>query len=290
MTRLTEIGFKTAAFESETGKVKDNQVAKLEALHEIGQALMSEYDLDLLLSTIVNEASRLLGSEETILFLADDRNEVLYARAQKTDTSELPRLISLKTSDSVIVNVYRTGSTMRLAGEDVQIATGLLGTAMLAVQIGFRGERLGVLAAYNWSKDKGFQQEDEFFLSAVSSYAAIAIRNSRLMRQKDVLATTDPLTQLYNRRAFDDALHGEIARAHRYGTPVGLILLDVDHYKEFNDEFGHQAGDERLIHLGNILCNQLRESDRAFRIGGDEFAVLAPHVDNAALTLSLIHI
>ena len=53
---------------------------------------------------------------------------------------------------------------------------------------------------------------------------------------------------------------------------------------DFNDRFGHQAGDEQLMRLGNILCNQLRESDRAFRIGGDEFAVLVPHVDNSTLS------
>jgi diguanylate cyclase (GGDEF)-like protein len=263
--------------------VSVQNVDKLKALHEIGQTITSQHDLDLLLPEIVEAASLMLDCEEIMLFLADDRDEVLYARAQKTDTSELPRLISLKTSDSLIVNVFRTGDTARLEGDKLHIATGLLGTAMLAVQVGHSGERLGVLAACNWTKDRSFSQEDEYFLSAVSSYAAIAIRNSRIMRHKDVLAITDGLTGLYNRRAFDDALHNEVSRALRYGTPVGLILLDIDSFKEFNEQHGHQAGDERLIHLATVLREQLRESDSAFRIGGDEFAVLAPQADSGSL-------
>jgi diguanylate cyclase (GGDEF)-like protein len=103
------------------------------------------------------------------------------------------------------------------------------------------------------------------------------------MRHKDVLAITDGLTELYNRRAFDDALHNEVSRALRYGTPVGLILLDIDSFKQFNEQHGHQAGDQRLIHLATVLREQLRESDSAFRIGGDEFAVLAPQADRGSL-------
>jgi diguanylate cyclase (GGDEF)-like protein len=262
-----------------------DQVDRLKTLHEIGQALTSVYDLDLLLSTIVEAASSMLDSEETTLYLVDEKNEVLYARAQKTDTSELPRLLSLKTSDSVIVDVYRSDRTCRLAGEDVRVATGLLGTAMLAVPLSIHGDRLGALAAYNWSKPKSFSQEDEYFLSAVSAYAAIAIRNSRVMRKKEIQASTDALTKLYNRRAFNEAIYSSVDHAQRYGTPLGLMLLDLDNYKQFNDQFGHQSGDDRLIHIGNVLCHKIRDSDKAFRIGGDEFAVLAPHVDTWALSV-----
>lgn len=265
------------------GTVGISQVDKLQALHEIGRAITSQFDLDLLLPMIVDAASTIINCEETTLYLVDTTNEVLYARAQKTETSELPKLLKLRTSDSLIADVFRSGEPVRLAGEEIRIVTGLLGTAILAVPLGTFGERLGVLAAYNWKKGHEFDESDEYFFSAVSAYAAIAIRNSRMMREKDKLVMTDSLTQLSSRRAFDDALPFEVARAQRYGSTIGLIVLDVDCFKDYNDDLGHPAGDERLRQLGRTIRSQIRQSDRAFRIGGDEFAVLLPHVNDGNL-------
>ncbi len=89
-------------------------------------------------------------------------------------------------------------------------------------------------------------------------------------------ATTDPLTRLKNRRAFfeDGARH--LAMARRYGTDVSVIVADLDHFKHINDNYGHQAGDEALIAVAQILQNLTRTEDTVARIGGEEFALLLP--------------
>jgi diguanylate cyclase (GGDEF)-like protein len=100
----------------------------------------------------------------------------------------------------------------------------------------------------------------------------------RLERQ----SRADPLTGLGNRRAFDEALAAELARARRAERPLGLVIVDVDHFKRFNDRHGHQAGDDALASVGRVLLAEARAGDRACRIGGEEFAVVLPGADEAA--------
>ncbi len=100
-------------------------------------------------------------------------------------------------------------------------------------------------------------------------------------------AVTDPLTGLYNRRLFSETFERELNRGRRYGSPLGLVVLDLHRFKEVNDKHGHPRGDEVLRAAAATLKKALRTSDFAFRIGGDEFALLLPQTDaEQALALS----
>ncbi len=90
-------------------------------------------------------------------------------------------------------------------------------------------------------------------------------------------ALRDPLTGLLNRRFFDAGLEKEILRSRRSGNPVSLLILDIDHFKNFNDEYGHEAGDAVLRSIGQLLQTQVRGSDVACRFGGEEFVILMPN-------------
>jgi len=100
-------------------------------------------------------------------------------------------------------------------------------------------------------------------------------------------AVTDELTGLFNRRAFNLRLHEEVVRAQRYGSPVSLVMMDLDGFKQINDSMGHGAGDALLTSVGMLLKSQLRATDVAFRYGGDEFAlVLASTTESDAWVVS----
>ena len=99
-------------------------------------------------------------------------------------------------------------------------------------------------------------------------------------------AVTDPLTGLYNRRLFGETFEKELNRARRYNVPLGLVILDLHRFKEVNDKHGHPRGDDVLRAAAATLKRSLRTSDSAFRIGGDEFALLLPQTDPAQ-TLAL---
>src|SRR6266403_156771 len=107
------------------------------------------------------------------------------------------------------------------------------------------------------------------------------------LKKLQLNAVTDPLTDLYNRRLFAETFEKELNRARRYGQPLGLVMLDLHRFKEVNDKHGHPRGDEVLRAAAATLKKALRTSDSAFRIGGDEFALLLPQTDaEQALGLS----
>src|SRR5947209_6651894 len=107
------------------------------------------------------------------------------------------------------------------------------------------------------------------------------------LKRLELNAVTDPLTGLHNRRLFAETFEKELNRARRYSQPLGLVTLDLHRFKEVNDKQGHPRGDDVLRAAAGTLKKALRTSDSAFRIGGDEFALLLPHTDSPqALALS----
>jgi diguanylate cyclase (GGDEF)-like protein len=106
---------------------------------------------------------------------------------------------------------------------------------------------------------------------------ARAVRERNMMRELERLSRQDGLTKILNRRAFDERFPDEVERAHRQNYPLMYAVIDIDNFKEYNDEHGHQEGDKILINLAEILKDCTRDSvDLCFRLGGDEFAVLLP--------------
>jgi diguanylate cyclase (GGDEF)-like protein len=107
---------------------------------------------------------------------------------------------------------------------------------------------------------------------------ALRERMAELERARH-LAATDPLTGLANRRAFGEAVRRELARAERAGTPLAVVMLDIDDFKHINDELGHGAGDEVLRAVSRAAREGTRKGDIVARLGGDEFALLLPDAD-----------
>jgi diguanylate cyclase (GGDEF)-like protein len=144
---------------------------------------------------------------------------------------------------------------------------------LLALPMVVGARVVGVLECEN-DQALSLSGEDLDVLETLSSHAATAIEAARLHGETAALSQTDALTRLFNRRRLDDDLVTETYRCQRYGRPLALIMLDVDHFKTFNDTHGHQRGDEVLEELGKVLTGVIRASDTAYRYGGEEFTVL----------------
>lgn len=110
----------------------------------------------------------------------------------------------------------------------------------------------------------------------LSSTRKALIRELVFNERLENLSLVDPLTQLYNRRALEQMLGKEVTRANRQGTPLSVVLLDLEHFKDINENLGTQAGDELLVVASKLLRATFRGSDSVFRYGGDEFIVVMP--------------
>ena len=130
------------------------------------------------------------------------------------------------------------------------------------------------------SRDSGaFPEAAQKELSMLALQAAEALVRTRLYEQAEKMATTDGLTGLLNRRTFNSQLQGRLREAQRYGRPLSLLLLDVDHFKKVNDTHGHPAGDAVLRSVARLLAKEARETDIVARYGGEEMALILPETE-----------
>ncbi|MGB0386767.1 MAG: histidine kinase N-terminal 7TM domain-containing protein [Ardenticatenaceae bacterium] len=151
--------------------------------------------------------------------------------------------------------------------------------SMMVAPISFRGEIIGALSAFNRPDDPDFTQRDGQLLMAMANQAAIAIANTRLFNEVQRRAITDELTELNNRRHFFVLAEQEFGQAIGSGEPLSAIMFDIDHFKSFNDNYGHAIGDEVLRCVANTTRQSLRGSDVIGRYGGEEFAIILPDTD-----------
>jgi diguanylate cyclase (GGDEF)-like protein len=133
-------------------------------------------------------------------------------------------------------------------------------------------------------RPRSYEPEELRFLSTFAGTVSIAVDNARLYGEQARLAVTDGLTGLFNHKYFHEGLLAEIGRARRYGHPLSLVLVDIDHFKSYNDAWGHQAGDALLRNLAVIFKAAARQNDLVARYGGEEFAFVLPQADKRQAT------
>lgn len=140
-----------------------------------------------------------------------------------------------------------------------------------------KGETLGVMSlVFGAGADEKFVDQTGKLARTVGETVKLSLSNLRLREALREQATHDALTGLYNRRYLDETLPRELHRVHRGGGPLAVAMLDIDHFKRFNDTMGHEAGDTVLREIGRILRDNLRKSDIGCRYGGEELALIMP--------------
>ena len=157
----------------------------------------------------------------------------------------------------------------------------------LCVPMAGQGKTLGILhAQYNRSQSakgteafESLQQSQQRLAIAVAGHVGLSLASLQLRESLREQSIRDPLTGLYNRRFMQESLDRELLRAKRKGCPLSVVLLDIDHFKRFNDTFGHEAGDAVLSLVADTLRVHYRGEDVVCRYGGEEFAIILPEMD-----------
>lgn len=139
------------------------------------------------------------------------------------------------------------------------------------------GQWLGTISImFDGEVEEPVREHFETVGKSVADQTGLALSNLQLRAELKALAIRDGLTGLFNRRYLDETAERELRRAERRGQPLGVIMLDIDHFKHFNDRYGHQHADTVLREVANLLANGVRKEDVACRYGGEEFVVLMP--------------
>lgn len=224
-------------------------------------------------------------SKATMAVLVEPMGDELVTTAaagQSTPIDRIPR----DGRTTITATVYATGETAFLGrlSDDPRVARLVASTGVGAgywQPLRAAGDVVGVLLVL-WADEKdSLDPRTESLLRLLASQAEVALELGALVARLEDQALTDGLTNVANRRAFDEALTAELRRAGRSGRPLALVMLDIDHFKRYNDARGHQAGDRLLIDLAAAWQRELRPSDLLARYGGEEFAVILP--DSAGL-------
>ncbi|MGB4267812.1 MAG: diguanylate cyclase [Spirochaetota bacterium] len=142
----------------------------------------------------------------------------------------------------------------------------------IVVPLKSKNSLMGVLLLGKKITGGGFSNSEKEFLHYVARFGAVAVENSRLY----LMSTLDRMTRLYIHHYFEIRLFEEMKRSQRYNTPLSLLMCDIDHFKRFNDTYGHLQGDSVLKEVAAIFLKDLRKMDIPCRYGGEEFAVIVP--------------
>lgn len=240
-------------------------------ISELLQTISVHRQLQEVLDTILDQTMDFFAANSGFVMLIDKGRGDLYVEAAKARQGQAVQSGRLRMGEGVVGAVAASGTPVVRPGAD---KAGKKEAALMSAPLRIEGEVIGVLTVEESSQ--GFNESDLEFFSVIAAEAALAVEKARLYTEMERMSVTDGLTGIANRRQFDMRLASEILRAKRYSLPVSIIILDIDHFKSFNDKYGHQVGDLVLQHLAGLLTDSVRQTDLVARYGGEEFVVVSP--------------
>lgn len=261
------------------------RTGQLSALNQVATAIASSLQIQDILDEIMRRGVALTGAKAACIAFYDEATGRFTNWVSRGLSEHFVRNLVFRpggladeafTSGTCILSNDRPQTKHRLS--ELARKEGLRSFVCLALTS--RDRRLGVIYFYRTDRDTFAPAEIEL-LHTFASLAAQAIENARLFAQAQDQARTDTLTGLCNRREFERRLREEVERSRRYGRPLSLLLLDVDHFKVINDTHGHLVGDEVLRAAAGRIRQVLRPIDQAARYGGEEFAMILPETEGA---------
>ena len=254
-------------------------------LADVFHDVLSEQSLDALLERIADTVSDLIPHDDLAFYEADETKRELrgvLARGDYADEVLADEPFSFGEGITGWAVEHRQPVLANRADLDPRVRF-VEGTppdpeALIAVPLISRGGIKGALNIYRAGLNEF--SEDEFQLAVrFGDAAALALDNAQVRASLELQAQTDPLTGLWNHRAFHERLRNEVVRASTEHGSVALLMLDLDDFKRVNDIYGHAIGDRVLAELATELCATVRQSDDVCRIGGEEFAIILPGGD-----------
>lgn len=275
-----EIGELAEKFDVMRRNLRDYQnhlkkkITELQTLYQVGTIVSSELEYSILLRTILDTVIDVMAADKGSIMIHDEKTNLLKIAMAKGLQKDVIRKTVLASGESVAGHVFQSQQPMLVLDtlkddEFVKLKRrNITPGTMLSVPLVSKDRALGVM---NISKSMpySFNDYDLSLFHAIANICATAMDNARLYK----LAITDEMTSLYVRRFFYQNANQLISKSKE---PFALIMLDIDHFKNFNDTYGHQCGDNVLIQVARVIARSVRDCDIPCRLGGEEFAIICP--------------
>jgi len=241
---------------------------QVQLLNEVGDMLQACLTPEEAYPIISLHAPQLLPGTAGALYVHDVQQDLYSSLAEWGETP--PAAAAFKAEDCWALRRGKVHAVMGAAPTTCRHASGETSGGSICIPLSASGKSIGLMHV------TGHNEEGLAFAVSVAEHVGLALSNLMLRSDLRQLSIHDPLTGLFNRRYMEETLEIEIRRAERTERPIGVIMLDLDHFKTFNDRFGHAAGDELLRALGKLIRARLRAGDIACRYGGEEFVLILP--------------
>ena len=256
-------------------------VEDLKLIQDLGKDVSSKLEINELLPGIMDAFVKAGKVNKGSIMLYNEETELLEIRAAVGLSDRAREHIKLKIGEGIAGHVAESGQPFLI--NDTQknaIYKDFFQSptqsrpreTILSLPLIVKGRVLGVVTLDSKITGEQFLRNDERLLSILASQAAVSINNAYMYE----MAITDGLTKVYIRRHFNLRLEEEVSKARGYDRPLSILFIDIDHFKGFNDTYGHQLGDQALIHLCKILKKRTRSDDIVARYRGEEFIILLP--------------
>jgi diguanylate cyclase (GGDEF)-like protein len=247
-----------------------------ENVGRLGDTLERTHDLEGLLGTVLGAAASATESQRATAWLVEGGSVVARASVPAGAPRSVVRRLTLGTD---LAGEVAVDGLPRRLGHGHEDSTTVLGGPALAAPLRRGHNTVGVIVVEREPSMPAFDSDDEAMLVSLAGPAGIAVDNVLLHREAQRLSVTDPLTGAGNLRHMTTTLAREVERASRFDRPLSVLLLDLDHFKNVNDTYGHTVGDAVLRELARRLASCVREVDTVARYGGEEFVVVTPETD-----------
>ena len=260
--------------------LEQRRAAQLEAINGISMETRSILELEELLPRVCTLTLKYFPVDHVSVLLLEDRRLVLRAHGGKL-TPLAPSGLQLSSNAGLGGRALREGKTV-VANDLSKFPEYVRGftqcAAEMAIPLLSFGQRLGILVLDNGTSP--FRAEDVQALESVADICAVAIQSAHSFERAREMADIDGLTGVFNRRHLEKRLPAELERLARYEHEMAILMIDIDHFKRINDEFGHLLGDEVLRQASKLMQQKLRKADVVCRFGGEEFAVMLPETSS----------
>src|SRR5262245_44380386 len=263
----------------------------LSVVTDFSQAIGAQLESAGLYRAILMKTAELVRAEQASLMIFDETSQELSIKCVKGLNDKIVQNLRVKPGQGIAGLVFETGRSLLVKNVDQdprfteRQRARYKTKSLICVPLRIDQRKIGVINLTDKTGD-GFDENDLKLVESVASHASVALDRTDYYKMSEDLrkiSITDSLTDLYNRRFFQDRINEEIERSRRHGLPVSLIMLDIDNFKQYNDTYGHLAGDEALRLTAATIKNSVRNIDRVARYGGEEFAVILPMTEiNAA--------